>query len=265
MAGRIRTIKPGFWKHEDLSELPPEVHMLAAALLNYADDEGYFNANSKLVAAECCPLREDSVGTREALGMLSEIGYIRLFTGSDGKAYGHIVTFTDHQKINRASDSKIKSLETFTERSVNPHGAISDGSLPEGKGREGNKEGKGTVSNETVVISPCENDPPECEAALDAYNEIAEQAGWPKAQKLTQQRRSAIRQRLRDAGGLEGWQDALAKAKAIPWLSGQNDRGWKANLDFFLQAKSFTKLMEGAYDGSRAEHYDIRADLGFHA
>ena len=122
-----------------------------------------------------------------------------------------------------------------------------------------------SVSNETIVISPCENDPPECEAALDAYNEVAEQAGWPKAQKLTQQRRSSIRQRLRDAGGLEGWQDALAKAKAIPWLSGQNDRGWKANLDFFLQAKSFTKLMEGAYDGSRAEHYDIRADLGFHA
>lgn len=265
MAGRIRTIKPSFWKHEDLSELPAEVHMLAAALLNYADDEGYFNANPKLVAAECCPLREDSVSPHDALTMLSDIGYIRLFNGTDGKLYGHVVTFLDHQKINRPSPSKIKCLDSGDEPSLRIHGKLSEASLPEGKGREGNKEGKGTVSDETVVISPCENDPPECEAALEAYNEVAEQVGWPKAQKLTKQRRSSIRQRLRDAGGLEGWQDALAKAKAIPWLSGQNDRGWKANLDFFLQAKSFTKLMEGAYDGSRAEHYDIRADLGFHA
>ena len=39
---RIRTIKPDFWKHEDLSALPEITHMLAAALLNHADDEGFF-------------------------------------------------------------------------------------------------------------------------------------------------------------------------------------------------------------------------------
>ena len=53
---RIRTIKPEFWRHEDLSALPADTHMLAAALLNYADDEGYFNANPKLVEAECFPV-----------------------------------------------------------------------------------------------------------------------------------------------------------------------------------------------------------------
>jgi DNA-directed RNA polymerase specialized sigma54-like protein len=35
--------------------------MLAAALLNHADDEGFFNANARLVKAQCVPLREDSV------------------------------------------------------------------------------------------------------------------------------------------------------------------------------------------------------------
>ena len=58
---RIRTIKPEFWKHEDLSALPEITHMLAAALLGYADDEGYFNANPALVKSECLPLRESSV------------------------------------------------------------------------------------------------------------------------------------------------------------------------------------------------------------
>jgi hypothetical protein len=40
--GRIRTIKPEFWRSEDLCSLPEATHMLAAALLNYADDEGFF-------------------------------------------------------------------------------------------------------------------------------------------------------------------------------------------------------------------------------
>jgi hypothetical protein len=32
--GRIRTIKPEFWRNEALSELPEFAHMLVAALLN---------------------------------------------------------------------------------------------------------------------------------------------------------------------------------------------------------------------------------------
>ena len=70
MMARIRTIKPEFWAHEDLSELPEATHMLAAALLNYADDEGYFNANPMLIKAACSPLREPSVSIQESLTLL---------------------------------------------------------------------------------------------------------------------------------------------------------------------------------------------------
>src|SRR6185312_14231365 len=82
---RIRTIKPSFWSHEDLSALPEATHMLAAALLNYADDFGYFNANPLLVRAECCPLREPSVSIPESFRRLQEIGYIQTADGPDGK------------------------------------------------------------------------------------------------------------------------------------------------------------------------------------
>lgn len=108
--GRIRTIKPEFWRNEALSELPEFCHMLAAALLNYADDEGYFNANPRLVQAECFPLREPSMDTTVALLELSRIGFIRLGLGSDGRSYGHIVHFLKHQTINKASKSKIAVL-----------------------------------------------------------------------------------------------------------------------------------------------------------
>lgn len=133
---RIRTIKPSFWKHEDLSTLPPETHMLAAALLNYADDEGYFNANTKLVKAECCPLREDSTNIHRGLEQLSKVGYLRLGKCADGKSYGHIINFLEHQKVDRPTASKIKALSVIWEGSEIPRRELDEGSSLEGKGKE---------------------------------------------------------------------------------------------------------------------------------
>ena len=136
--GRIRTIKPSFWTDEDLSELPPETHMLAASLLNYSDDEGYFNANPKLVKASCCPLREDSTNVRRGLEQLQKMGYLRLGKSrDDGKSYGHILTFSDHQRVDRGKESKIKVLDIEWEQSTNNRRTIDEQSTQEGKGREG--------------------------------------------------------------------------------------------------------------------------------
>lgn len=143
---RIRTIKPEFWKHENLSELPEATHMLAAALLNHADDEGFFNANPGLVRAECSPLREPSVSIQESLSLLTEVGYIRLGDGEDGKRYGWIVTFDDHQRVNRPTPSKIRSLRIRWDDSVSTHGELTEGSSQERKGKEGNREGNREAS-----------------------------------------------------------------------------------------------------------------------
>lgn len=58
---RIRTIKPEFWTDEDMAEVSEPACLLAIGLLNYADDEGYFNANPKLIKAAVFPIREPSV------------------------------------------------------------------------------------------------------------------------------------------------------------------------------------------------------------
>lgn len=143
--GRIRTIKPEFWRHEALSDLPEATHILAAALLNYADDEGYFNANPKLVQAECSPLREPSVSTHDSLNALSSAGYIRLGDGSDGRVYGHIVKFTEHQRVNRPTPSKIKDISITWRDAVKPHPQFTESSLPEkeqGTGKGNREQGK---------------------------------------------------------------------------------------------------------------------------
>jgi hypothetical protein len=135
---RIRTIKPEFWRHEDLSALPESTHLLAAALLNYADDEGYFNANPKLIEAACFPLREPSVSVPDSLSLLVGVDYIRLGAGGDGKRYGVVSAFSRHQVVNRKTDSKIKDIIIKWDDSRSSHGVITDTSVP-----EGNREGKG--------------------------------------------------------------------------------------------------------------------------
>lgn len=150
---RIRTIKPEFWRHEELSELPEATHMLAAALLNYADDDGYFNANPKLVRAECCPLREPSVSVQDSLNQLEKIGFIDTGVAPDGKRYGRIVKFSEHQRINRPSPSKIKALPIEWESSVRAHAQGSEDSPPEGKGRE---EEKNIVGSATAEPHPAD-------------------------------------------------------------------------------------------------------------
>lgn len=84
--------------------------------------------------------------------------------------------------------------------------------------------------------------------AVEIFNRFASLAEWPLVQRLTDPRRASLRKRLAECGGLTGWENAMARARGSPFLTGDNDRGWRPNLDFFLQAKSFTKLLEGAYD-----------------
>jgi len=249
--GRIRTIKPEFWRSEALSNLPEATHMLAAALLNYADDDGFFNANPRLIQAECCPLREPSVSIHDSLIHLSNIGYLQLGSGHDGRRYGHIVNFSTHQKINRPTPSKINSLDIVWDDSVRIHGTLTEYSLPEqGTGnREQGKEGIYTEPNGSVVKTEVlsSEDEDEIDIAFENWNITAETLGLPQAMKLTKRRRSQLRQRLKENGGLDGWNEALVAIQSSPFLLGQSASGWRADIDFLLQPSSFLKVIEGAY------------------
>lgn len=97
-------------------------------------------------------------------------------------------------------------------------------------------------------VAPLPAKPDEVAEAIAMWNGLAAECGLPKVAVATDPRKAALRQRLKECGGLEGWQIALDRIRGSPWMLGQNDRGWRADLDFIIRQSKFVKLMEGAYD-----------------
>ena len=104
---RIRTIKPEFWQHEILAQLPEFTRLLAIGLLNYADDEGYFYASPQSIRGAVFPFLDDSGRITVALRELSNVGYIELGKCPDGRAVGRVAKFRRHQVINKPAPTKI--------------------------------------------------------------------------------------------------------------------------------------------------------------
>jgi hypothetical protein len=152
---RIRTIKPEFWQNETLAGLPAHARLLAIALLNNADDDGYFLANASLVRAACFPFEECSENVRGSLQELSRIGYIEV-RDCDGKQIGRVVKFKDHQRIDKPQKSKLhdvfNSFSTEKPDSKNVPGTIQESSksiqrlewngMEQGKEMEREREGE---------------------------------------------------------------------------------------------------------------------------
>lgn len=144
--GRIRTIKPEFWIDEKIGDLKMEERLLLIGLLNLADDEGVLKANPAFIKGQILPYDEIDISEIKAWLTSLENGKFIISFSYNQENFFLIRTFRNHQKINRPSPSKvplniIKGL--INDDSLNTHGDISEDSLAERKGKEGNKEGKG--------------------------------------------------------------------------------------------------------------------------
>ena len=80
---------------------------------------------------------------------------------------------------------------------------------------------------------------------LQAYNVMASQAGLSKA-KMTPERKKKLKPFIR-RHPIDDITEAIWAIPKSRFLCGENDRGWKADFDFLLQPKSFTRLIEGTY------------------
>jgi hypothetical protein len=109
---RIRTVKPEFYQHEKIGQLPRELRLLAIGLLNWSDDEGYFRTHPALIAGAVFPFDEDGQPfVSRGVVELERIGFIELFE----EGVGRIASFADHQVINKPSKSRLRA------KALTPH------------------------------------------------------------------------------------------------------------------------------------------------
>lgn len=155
---RIRTVKPEFWRSDDIDALCLEDRLLFIGLWSYVDDSGVGIDKESSIAADLFAgdlareFSETSRRVHEGLKRLSAAGLITRYTVS-GRRYLHIATWTKHQKINRPTPSRYPPPASADspppdpgrEPSLNGHGVLSESSRP-GTGEQGNR---GTGENNT--------------------------------------------------------------------------------------------------------------------
>ena len=123
---------------------------------------------------------------------------------------------------------------------------------------------------EDISASVVQHPASELAAALGIYSQAAEQFGWTKVEKFTDARKAALKSRLKDAGGLQGWAAQIDRATRSDFLCGlvpgRNGQPFKCSLDFLIQQQSFVRLMEGFYDNRvQSPRQDRRAATAVHS
>ena len=215
--------------------LGPTERLVMLALADHADDAGRcYPAMGRL----CQRTGLSDRAIQKNVKALVEAGYLTVAQNAgQGGANVYIVHPTPEPRSPR---NDVHPRTTFT----TPPNVVRQ--TPE---RRSDKP-SGTIREEEANASLSSGDDKRDEAreALAMFNAMAAECGWPQVRILSPARRSALAARLRECGGIAGWDHALAKARASPHCNGQNDRGWVANFDFLTRQSSFAKLMEGNYD-----------------
>ena len=157
---RIRTIKPGFFKDEELAELDPLTRILFAGLWCLADSEGRLEYRPKYIKAEILPYDDCDIEMMlETLG--KQRGNSQCFTKKyevGGRFYLQIMNFKKHQRITG------KEAETPSEFPPPPMGLSTEnhyGETTEKQSRNNREtadvqERKGKEYSETNNVSDCD-------------------------------------------------------------------------------------------------------------
>lgn len=275
---RIRTIKPEFPQSESIGRLSRDARLLFIQIWTLADDEGRARASSRGLASALYPFDDD---VRDLIdGWLCELQRERLITRYEveGSTYLEVNNWRKHQKIDRPSKSRLPGFDeasrVFDERSTITRGA-SDADLgprtvdlvprtkdqgpdveqaqpaPSNQNPEP-EEPLGANWQELTPTDPLSTKgwPKSVDLRLAArfWNHVAGEVGLPPIRSLTGQRSKHLAARLRDIGSLGEWFNAVNSIREQPFLTGRNDRKWRANFDWFVQPSNFSKVIENTYE-----------------
>lgn len=137
---RARNIKPGFWKNEDLVEVPFEYRLLFVGLWMLADREGRLEDRPKRIKMELFPC--DNVDIDAGLNELCRLGLLERYE-SEGVNVVLITKFAEHQSPHHSERrSELPGKDGYdTEKSRKKEPRKTESSRkPDGKATEAQQE-----------------------------------------------------------------------------------------------------------------------------
>jgi hypothetical protein len=149
---RIRTIKPEFWRSDDVTALPFELRLLFVGLWSYVDDNGVGVDDYRRIAADLFALEEDQVAIREfirdGLATLSRRSLIVRYK-INGTLLLYIPSWDEHQRVDKPGKPRYPrppdDFDPLTSRNgldpdhvATPSRNARDGGAP-GTGEQGNR------------------------------------------------------------------------------------------------------------------------------
>jgi hypothetical protein len=144
---RIRSVKPDFWRDRDTTgRWPADMKLLYVGLWNVADDEGRLELDLDLLAADLDPFRATWPDLAAVLDRISSTGCLVPYE-IEGRKYGFIPKFKDHQKPNKPTPSKLPSPPRELPESSG------SGSVALPAGGEGNRRGEGEEQEDAARVA----------------------------------------------------------------------------------------------------------------
>jgi uncharacterized protein YdaU (DUF1376 family) len=187
------------------------------------------------------------------------------FFSVEGEWLVHGRVLEEYEKAARmAETSRANGRKGGRPRSQEPSGNKPDGNPPNNPAGFLQDTQRGTQSETPALVARPSPTPEDKDAdasfvagkpndavriAVDEWNALAARLGLPQARTIDRSRKAAIHARLSE-GGMDAWRQALAAVERSDHCRGQNDRGWKADIDFVCQPKSWRRLLEGFYGGA---------------
>jgi len=140
---RIRTIKPEFPQSESMGRVSRESRLCFILLWTIADDAGRLRGNSRMLASLLYPYDDDAKSKIDTwLTQLCGEGCIARYE-VDGTSYIQIMKWSDHQKIDKPSASRLPSFDEDSRvvANVREASATDLGPRTVDLGKEGNGSG----------------------------------------------------------------------------------------------------------------------------
>ena len=126
--GRIRSIKPEFPQSESMGNVSRDARLLFIQLWTLVDDSGRARGSSRMLASLLFPYDDDAPALIGGwLGELQREGCVELYE-VDGARYVWCKNFLRHQKIDKATASKLPEYTEASRVLAESSRAIGDGS-----------------------------------------------------------------------------------------------------------------------------------------